>query len=269
MIHALPRSSVAAFFGAALLLLALIAPASAQNATQATSEIQGSGGVGDPRTRAKLHTELGSMYFQDGNMAVALEELKIAIAIDPSYAPAYNVRGLVRLYLREMQPAEEDFKQALRLAENDPEINNNYGWFLCQTAREKDSVAYFLRAIKNPLYQTPDRAYLNAGRCSQRAGDTEAAEDFFLKALRFSPDNPQALLQLASINYKRGNFELAKKQLSDVVRKVEPNAELLWLALRIERRLGDRAAEAGYISQLRRKFSGSPEYQELLKGNFE
>lgn len=247
----------------------MVVPAADQHATQAISAIEGSGGVGDPHTRAKLHTELGSLYFQDGNMAVALDELKIAIAISPDYAPAYNVRGLVRLYLREMTPAEEDFKQALRLAENDPEINNNYGWFLCQTAREKDSIPYFLRAIKNPLYQTPGRAYLNAGRCSQKAGDIDAAEDFFQKALRFSPDNPQVLLQLASINYRRGNLEQAKKQLSDVVRKTEPNAELLWLALRIERRLGDRVAEAGYNSQLRRKFPGSPEYQELLKGNFE
>lgn len=264
MMNALPKS-----LAGALLMLALVTPGLAQNATQAASEVASSGGVGDPHTRAKLHTELGALYFQDGNMAVALEELKIAIAISPTYSPAYNVRGLVRLYLREMALAEEDFKKALSLAENDPEINNNYGWFLCQTAREKDSVPYFLRAVKNPLYQTPDRAYLNAGRCSQKAGDIDAAEDFYQKALRFSPDNPQALLQLAGISYKRGNYEQAKKQLSDVVRKVEPNAELLWLALRIERRLGDRAAEGNYGNQLRRKFSGSPEYQELLKGNFE
>ena len=269
MIQGLPKSLAVSCCCSALLVLAWAAPASAQNATQAASEVVSSGGVGDPHTRAKLHTELGSLYFQDGNMAVALDELKIAIAIDPSYAPAFNVRGLVRLYLREMTSAEDDFKQALRLAENDPEINNNYGWFLCQTAREKDSIPYFMRAVKNPLYQTPDRAYLNAGRCSQKAGDVDAAEDFLQKALRISPDNLQALMQLASINYKRGNFEPAKKQVSDVLRKVEPNAELLWLALRIERRLGDRAAEAGYGSQLRRKFSGSPEYQEFLKGNFE
>lgn len=269
MILALPRFVAASFFAVALLILAMVAPASAQNATQAASEVVSSGVPGDPRTRSKLHTELGSLYFQDGNMAVALEELKIAIAIDPAYATAYNVRGLVRLYLREMDTAEEDFKQALRLAENDPEVNNNYGWFLCQTAREKDSVPYFLRAIKNPLYQTPDRAYLNAGRCSLKAGDLDAADDFFQKALRFAPDNPQVLIPLAGINYRRGNLELAKKQLSDVIRRVEPTAELLWLALRIERRLGDRAAEGSYGTQLRRKFSGSPEYQELLKGNFE
>lgn len=246
-----------------------IAPDAPQHAVQATSGIAAQGGVGDPRTRAKLHTELASLYFQDGNMAVALDELRIALDADAGYAPAYNVRGLVRLYLREMGLAEDDFRQALRIADSDPEINNNYGWFLCQIGREKESIAYFRRAVANSLYQTPERAYLNAGTCSQKAGDIVSAEDFFQKTLRFTPENPQALLQLAGINYKRGNYEAARKLLSNALRTVEPNAEMLWLALRLDRRMGEQAAEKDRAIQLRRKFPGSPEYQELLKGNFE
>lgn len=246
-----------------------LAPDAPPHAVQATSSVVAQGGVGDPRTRAKLHTELASLYFQDGNMAVALDELRIALDADAGYAPAYNVRGLVRLYLREMSLAEADFKQALRIADSDPEINNNYGWFLCQIGREKESITYFRRAIANSLYQTPERAYLNAGLCSQKAGDLVSAEDFFQKTLRFTPENPQALLQLASLNYKRGNDEAARKLLLTALRVVDPNAEMLWLALRLERRMGDSSAEKNYAIQLRRKFPGSPEYQEFLKGNFE
>lgn len=44
----------------------------------------------DVLTRAKAHTELGALYFQDGNLIVALEELSLAIAIHPEYAPAYS-----------------------------------------------------------------------------------------------------------------------------------------------------------------------------------
>ena len=49
----------------------------------------------DPRNRAKIHTELGAMYFQAGNNAVALDELRIALNADSSYYQAYSVRGLV------------------------------------------------------------------------------------------------------------------------------------------------------------------------------
>ena len=36
------------------------------------------GDPGDPRNRAKVHTELAALYYGRGNMAVALEELRIA-----------------------------------------------------------------------------------------------------------------------------------------------------------------------------------------------
>jgi type IV pilus assembly protein PilF len=245
------------------------AAALAQGAAPATSEQATRGGVGDPRTRAKLHTELAALYFQDGNMAVALDELATAISADSSYAPAYNVRGLVHVYLREIDLAERDFKYALGLAERDPEINNNYGWFLCQVGREKESITYFMRALQNPLYQTPERAWLNAGQCSLKIGDTVSAEDYFQKSLRFAPDNAAALLQLAAISWQRGNAEAARSRFGELAHKVELNAEALWLGVRIEHSLGDRVAETSYATQLRRRFPASPEYQKLLKGEYE
>ena len=72
---------------------------------QGIAEFQGMGQKGDkssdPRNRAKIHTELGALYFQDGNMAVAIDELRIALDADSSYYPAYSVRGLVHAYLKE------------------------------------------------------------------------------------------------------------------------------------------------------------------------
>ena len=96
--------------------------------------------VGDARNRAKIHTELASLYFENANMAVALEEVRIALAADAGYAPAYNVRGLVHMYLRENGAADESFRRAVALAPGDPEVNNNYGWFLCQTGREREAL---------------------------------------------------------------------------------------------------------------------------------
>jgi hypothetical protein len=54
--------------------------------------------------------------------------------------------------------------------------------------------------------------------------------------------------------------------LAELHRQIEPNAESLWLGVRIERKIGDRQAENGHASQLRRKFAGTPEHQALLAG---
>lgn len=257
------------FFCSVVVALVAVPSAMAQNSVASPTEPLSSSTPKDVHTRAKLHTELGSLYFQNGNLIVALEELTIAISINPNYAQAYSTRGLVLFYIKEMESAQKDFERALDLDARDPEISNNYGWFLCQTGKEKESIAFFQRAIDNALYQTPEIAYLNAGACYITLGDLESAEEYVRQALRFSPENPQALLRLAIISYKRGNFDAAREHMKNVVRLSDPNAEALWLLIRVERRLGDRAAESSFTSQLRRKYADSPEYQELLKGNFE
>lgn len=228
-------------------------------------------GTGDPRNRARIHTELGALYFQGGSMAVALDELGIALAADASYFQAYSIRGLVHAALKEHDKAEADFQQALNLAPNDPEVNNNYGWYLCDIGKERQSIAYFLNALKSPLYETPERAYANAGTCALKAGDLEGAQGYLLQALQMSRDGGMTpRLQMAKLLFKRGVFAEARVYLGDALKLMgQPTAEALWLGVRIERKLGNRSTEGSYASQLRGRYPASPEYQEFLKGNFE
>lgn len=225
--------------------------------------------AGEAQRRAKVHTELGSLYLKDARYAVALDEARIAAAADPGYAPAYNLLGLVHMYLNETRFAEDNFAQALRLAPADPEINNNYGWFLCQTGREQLSMVYFQNAIRSSLYETPGKPLTNAGLCSLRVKDDRAAEEFLLRALRFDAENVQALYWLADINYRSARLAEARLRIGELHKLIDPNAESLWLALRIERRIGDREAEVRYATQLRRKFAGTVEHQRLMQGQYD
>jgi len=69
----------------------------------------------DMSKRAKVHTELGLMYLKDNRADVALDEAKIALEAESSYAPAYNLRGLIYMALRQNDLAESNFQQALRV----------------------------------------------------------------------------------------------------------------------------------------------------------
>ncbi|MDZ4252114.1 MAG: type IV pilus biogenesis/stability protein PilW [Sulfuritalea sp.] len=223
----------------------------------------------EQQQRAKVHTELGSLYLLDGRSAIALEEARIALSSDPNYAPAYNLLGLTHMVLNETRLAEENFQKALRLAPGDPEISNNYGWFLCQNGREQLSISHFMAAVQNPLYTRPTKAYTNAGICSLRLKQDKAAEDYLLTALRLSPTNTQALFWLADIAYRKGRYSEARQWTTDIEKMMEPTAEVIWLALRIERKLGNREAEARYAMQLRRRFVGSPEQRLLAQGQYD
>jgi type IV pilus assembly protein PilF len=227
------------------------------------------GEVGDPRNRAKLHTELASMYYSNGNLGVALEELRAAAKADANYAPAYGMYGLVYMQMKDQTRAEESFERALRLAPSDADINHNYGWFLCQTGREPASVKYFLQAIRNPLYAMPWRSYSAAGVCTMKMNQLKDAEAFFERALKFEPDEPASLVGLGQIRYRQGNIGEARKLVTRYNKLVTPTSESLWLAVRVERRMGERLQEQAFANQLRRRYPDSREFQALQRGQYD
>lgn len=227
------------------------------------------GEVGDPRNRARLHTELAALYYSRRNMGVALEELRVATKADPNYAPAYSMFGLVYMELRENRLAEENFQRALSLSPRDPDINHNYGWYLCQSDRQDASIEYFLRAIRNPLYPKPWRSYSAAGLCMMRVNKLDDAEGLFQRALKINPNDPRANLQMGDIRYRQGVYDEAQQWVRKFGQVSPPTAESLWLSLRIERKLGRQNNEASLASQLRRRYPGSPEYQKLQRGEYD
>jgi type IV pilus assembly protein PilF len=54
-----------------------------------------------------------------------------------------------------------------------------------------------------------------------------------------------------------------------VILRDEPSAEVLWLGVRVERKLGDRNSEESYALQLRNNFPNSSEARALLAGQYE
>jgi type IV pilus assembly protein PilF len=254
---------------AALFLIAACSSQKTQTPTeQPRSEPQAVSS--SPLERAKIHTELGVSYFENAQLGVALEELNTAVSADKTYAPAYNALGLVYMELKEDSKAEKNFRQAIRLDPSSSEAKNNYGMFLCQRGREKEGIQQLLGALKNPLYPTPEIAYKNAGLCARKAGDTKAAEGYFIQALKLNPKQPQALYSLAEIDYLRDDVAGAKQYMSRYFTAVEnPGPEALWLGARVERKLGDRTALANYGMQLRRRYPSAPETKAFLEGRFE
>lgn len=223
----------------------------------------------DPRTRAMLHTQLGSMYFQDGDLTVALEELTMAASLDPSYAKTFATRAIVLYNVKKYDAADKDFNRALSLDPTDPEINNNYGWYLTQVGRYQDALKYFRVAVDNPLYKTPGMAYINMADCQLQLGALDAAEESLRKGARYQPGNPQALYLTALLSYKRGQFDAAKRYLSELVQEPKVPASVVWLALRVEHKLGNRAAELALTDRLTKNYPDSSEYQAFSKGLFE
>lgn len=253
-----------------VMVLSLLLGACAQQPTESgNTGSAGSAPDSEIQQRARAFTDLAAAYFERAQYKIALEELRKAIIADPRFGPAYNVYGMIYMELAEDKLAEDNFRRALELDRRDSVAHNNYGWFLCTRGRYDEGLAQFTAAIQNPLYTTPEQAMTNAGVCAEMKGDLGLAEANLTRALKLQPDNAKALIKLAGLNFRQGKYNETQRLLTRLNQIVPPTAESLWLNLRLERKRGDRAQEAAYGLQLRKRFPDSEETRRLLAGQYE
>jgi type IV pilus assembly protein PilF len=265
MTHTL-QSSVARSL-AALLLVLLGACAAPQ---RSSTEVRTASDQTDADRRASVRIELAYGYFGRGQYSTALDELKQALAVKPDMREALNLRGLVYAALGEIPLAEESFKRVLGLHPLDPDTLHNYGWFLCQQRRWPEAEAQFDLALAQPQYRGPSRTWLAKGVCEVAAGRLPDAEKSLVRAFEMDPASPAIAMNLADVLYRRGQYERARFYVRRVNAQVEQTtAQSLWLALRIERRLGNTASVDELSQQLRRRFAQSPELTALDNGRFD
>ena len=219
-----------------------------------------------PQQRAVIRTELAAGYYERGQMDVALEELGAAKTLDPSYPKLYNIYGLVYAMLGERGKAEENFRQAISLAPNDPDIRANWAAYLCATGRANEALPELEQVLKDPLYKTPEIALINAGKCSVALGQTKNADEYFRRAMTASPGNATAAYNLALLAYREQRVGEARAWMRPVMQQTVPPPEALYLGMCIERKQGDREAERSYESQLRNRWPESPEAKALAGG---
>ncbi len=224
----------------------------------------------DASKRAKVRLELASAYFGRGQMTTALDQVKLAIAADPTSFEAFNLRGLIYANLGDDTLAEESFRHALQLAPRDPNTMHNFGYFLCQKKRYPEGNAMFEQALAVPQYRDPSRTLLAQGVCYAFAGQLAESEATLLRAYQADPANPSTAFNLAEVLYRRGDYERARfyiRRVNSV--PASANAQTLWLATRVENKLGNRRGAQELGEQIVARYPGSREASSYQRGAYD
>jgi type IV pilus assembly protein PilF len=249
----------------ALILPILVMAGCVTQTTSVETKVPDKAAKSDDLYRAQIHTERASEYYRLGRLPVALDAAKQAVASLPTHAPAYNMLGIIQMELGQENEARVAYEKALSLSPGDSETLNNYGWYVCRK-NPREAMQYFETALKNPVYATPERALYNRAVCARRAGDVVLAEASLRETLRRQPEFSPAMIELADIQFGRGDIKEAENMLARHNTLVQqPTVEALWLGARLARVQGDKSAEASYVQQLRRRFPDAKETRMALE----
>lgn len=215
---------------------------------------------------AGVNAQLAMAYLQLGKLAVARHFIERALSEDSDEATVQAAAGVIYERLGEAGKARRAYTEAARLAEGDPNVMNAYAGYLCRNHQASEGEKVFREVIRNPLYQTPEVAMVNAGVCLENAGDDQGAENYFKRALVVKPNMPEAMLETGALAMRRKDPAAA----ADVVKRYldvnPPTAEILWLGLRAERALGHANLADSYAQRLAKQFPNSNEARLLQAG---
>ena len=169
--------------------------------------------------------------------------------------PAHKQLGLVYMALGEDRLAQQSFERALKIDPNDSDANNNYGMFLCRRKREKEAFKYFMAALKNPLYATPENAYANAGVCARMQGDDVKARGIAAQGLGAAAESAAGPVSACgnSVQARRSPGSAQPAGSSSAVVS-NPSPEALWLGARIDASSVIATAVASYGTQLNNRY---------------
>ena len=165
----------------------------------------------------RVHS-LAGLYYSNvqRDPKTALEHHTKAIAIDKTYAAAYNQIGYLQSGLGQYGEAEQAFKQYITLRPTFPNPYDSYAELLMKTGRYDESIAEYQKALeKDPGFVS---ACTGIGNNYVFKGDYAKARESYQRAFEQSPsvDGKTGALFWRTVSYvHEGKVDEALKSLED------------------------------------------------------
>jgi tetratricopeptide (TPR) repeat protein len=166
----------------------------------------------------------------------AIETYKIAIRLDPNYAPAFGGLGDAYLNSGNSQQAEVAYKEQVRLAPNDADAQYDLGYFFNAMGRHGEAFSPLIKATS--LDPTFAEAFYGVGYAYARGSEFEKAIGFYRSALKNKPDYGDAYYGLGEAYSRLGKTDLANEQLKKL-NALDPK-----LARKLEKEIANAATVA-------------------------
>lgn len=217
----------------------------------------------DQKARTRISLALG--YLKMGNTAQTKFNLEKAKQFSPNLVDVYTAFAHYYESVGEYEKTEESYLQALSLEDEDADTLNNFGVFLCRQNRVDEAETYFLKAIEVPTYIRVSESYENIALCHLKVEQFTKAEHALKRSIAHSPNSSSSLIQMAQLQYAKGNYEKSSDYLSRfelATRRFTPQA--IALAFKVQKKQGNEEISNNYATMLLKMFPDSSQAKEYL-----
>ncbi|KAG9393601.1 Glycosyl transferase family 41 [Carpediemonas membranifera] len=143
---------------------------------------------------APVRDRAGCLCLHEHRFAEAIEHLKLAIELDPTYAPAHNNLGTAYRALGNLPDAVASYLQAVKLDPNYADPYSNLGNVLKHGGDYRKALQYYTKALQlNPSFFD---AHMNVGHLYKDHSRLEKALVHYTRALDIDPASTDAFATL-------------------------------------------------------------------------
>jgi tetratricopeptide (TPR) repeat protein len=195
-----------------------------------------------------------------GDLAAARKHLEESVALNPGFYNSHYNLGVVLEQQQDAAGAREQFKKAIELGANEPEVRFELAKVL-RTLGETDEAQEQLKLYRQRLKEESDKslAILKSTQAEEavKAGDNRKAADLFREASAALPGNPALAYRLGVVLGELGDTAGERTALQQAIQADPEFAPAQYQLGYLETREGDNAAAE---QQFRLALEASPKY---------
>ena len=177
-------------------------------------------------SEAQLHAEKGIQATRAGDLPTAEEELREAVRLAPNDPLLLSTLGSILGMQQKLQEAISYFEQAVKIDPSNTELRRHLAatqWQLGRFLEARKNLEYILRIDPNDK-----QALLLAGMVAENLKDYPAASGLLSKVPELVDQRPEAQLALGRSYYKLGQQEDARKILGKISSRVAGAKFVFW-----------------------------------------
>jgi len=192
----------------------------------------------------RAHFNLGAYDFGQQDYAGAVEHLKQAPVLAPSYSPAYNMLGYAYRQQEDYPNAEQAFRKYIELIPNDPNPYDSYAELLLKMGKFDESIAQYRKALSVDPHFVPSYFGISAdltymGKPEEAAAELQKMAD----QSRNDGELRTALFGMAVLASDGGKFDKAIQAMDKEYAVAEKKSDVAAMAADLQAK-GNIFAEA-------------------------